>query len=129
MMECRAKHVYFYRLLWVGTWLAALAMAVACTHNFEQINKPGERVSAEELQRDNYVTYTFLVQLQNLAFPVQENDYQMSEDLMGNYLGRYMTYTSDGWNAKNHVRMNAQSWWGGYPFRVKIGRASCRERV
>lgn len=119
-MAGKLRHRYPRLLLWGCAWLLALAMMGGCTHNFEQINRPKERVSAEELARDNYLTSAFLVQLQNLAFPVQENDYQMSQDLIGNYLGRYMTYTSDGWNAKNHVRMNAQSSWCGYPFRVMM---------
>ena len=78
--------------------VGGLAMQTACTAGFEEANRPGHKVSADELDRDNYSTSSFLTQLVNEAFPEQENTYQMTEDLIGNYLGRYMTcllYTSD----------------------------------
>lgn len=64
---------------------ALMTISTACTAGFEEANRPGEDVSSEELSRDNYNTGSFLVQMQNEAFPEQENSYQMNQDLIGNY--------------------------------------------
>ena len=79
----------------------------SCTDGFEEANRQGNRASADELGRDNYSTGSFFIQMQNNAFPEQENAYQMNEDLIGNYLGRYMTYANNGFSDKNFARFNA----------------------
>lgn len=94
----------------------ALSAMVSCTAGFEEANRPGECVSPEELAQDNYNTTAFLIQMQNQAFPEQENDYQMTQDLIGNYLGRFMTYANDGFTANNFVKMNAPMGWVRRPF-------------
>lgn len=95
----------------------ALVLGTACTANFEDINTPREAVSGDILARDSYDLNSFITQLLNNAFPEQENAYQMNYDLIGNYLGRYLTYTSDGWNGKTHANFNAPDSWIRYPFR------------
>ena len=72
---------------------------------------------SRRLSRDNYQTSSFLVQMENEAFPEQENAYQMNEDLIGNYLGRYMTYANNGFAEKNFARLNAPNGWVRYPFK------------
>lgn len=89
----------------------------SCTADFENINNPKEAVSEEILSRDSYDLNTFITQLLNNAFPEQENAYQMNYDLIGNYLGRYLTYTQDGWNGKTFANFNAPLGWVRYPFR------------
>lgn len=89
----------------------------SCTEGFEEANRPGKYASAEELARDNYTIGSFLIQMQNAVFPEQENDFQMDEDLIGNYLGRYMTYAKDGWSSSNFATMNAPANWVRYPFK------------
>lgn len=96
--------------------IAAAALAVSCTLGFEEANRPLNKVSDEELGRDNYNTGAFLVQMQNEAFPEQENTFQMNCDLIGNYLGRYMTYANNGFSASNFVKMNAPVNWVRFPF-------------
>ena len=97
--------------------IAATAMlATSCTAGFDEANRPGDKASSEELGRDNYNTGSFLVQMQNEAFPEQENPYQMNQDLIGNYLGRYFTYANNGFANNNFVRMNAPMSWVRYPF-------------
>ncbi len=96
--------------------VAVMSLATSCTSGFEEANRPGEAVSAEELSRDNYNTGSFMVQMQTEAFPEQENTYQMNQDLIGNYLGRYMTYANDGFSGSNFVKMNAPVGWVRYPF-------------
>lgn len=95
----------------------ALGTLSSCTAGFEDANRPGKYASAEELGRDNYTIGSFLVQMQNAVFPEQENDFQMDQDLIGNYLGRYMTYAKDGWSSSNFATMNAPASWVRYPFK------------
>ena len=68
----------------------------SCTDGFEDANRPGNKIDNEQLNRDNFASGSFLVQLQNNVFPEQENAYQMNYDLIGNYLGRYLTPTTVG---------------------------------
>ena len=98
-----------------GLGIAALSLALAsCTSGFEEANRPGGSQSKEVLQRDNYNISSFLVQLQNVAFPEQENAYQCNFDLVGNYLGRYFTYANNGWSSKNFATFSAPSGWLGW---------------
>ena len=104
--------------------VGGLAMQTACTAGFEEANRPGHKVSADELDRDNYSTSSFLTQLVNEAFPEQENTYQMTEDLIGNYLGRYMTYANNGFSDKNFARFNAPNGWVSWPFNNSLPKAT-----
>ncbi len=95
----------------------ASLVLTSCTKGFEEINDPKEAANAEILSCDGYNISSFLVQLQDQAFPEQENAYQMTNDLIGNYLGRYMTYSVSGWNGKNFACFNAPEGWVRWPFR------------
>ena len=95
--------------------LAVLGLG-SCTSGFEEANRPGDKVDNEELGRDNYNTSSFMTQMLAEAFPEQENTYQMNQDLIGNYLGRFMTYANNGFSGSNFVKMNAPGNWVGYPF-------------
>lgn len=88
----------------------------SCTDGFENANRPGNKIDGEEINRDSYAAGAFLIQLQNEAYPEQENTYQMNQDLIGNYLGRYMTYANDGFAEKNFALFNAPNGWVRYPF-------------
>ena len=90
-----------------------LAVLSSCTGNFVDINRPGSKLSPEELQRDNYAVGSFLIQMQGVAFPEQENAYQTMIDFVGNYLGRYTTYTKE--LPKNHTLFNASNAWCAWP--------------
>ena len=99
----------------VRSWLIGsfvLFGITSCTAGFEDANRPGHETSLEELGRDDYAVSSFITELQNFAFPEQENTYQNTEDLIGNYLGRYMTYVGldaaifmhpTVWKASGHV--------------------------
>lgn len=101
------------------TLLASAGMLTlsACTAGFEDINNPKHAASAGQLAVDSYNIGSFITQMQNISFPEQENEYQMNYDLIGNYLGRYLTYTVSGWNGKNFAVFNAPDGWVRYPFR------------
>lgn len=89
----------------------------SCTAGFEGLNDPKEKASAGQLAVDNYNITSFTVQLIDQAFPEQENAYQMNYDLIGNYLGRYLTYTPPAWNGKSFATFAAPDGWARYPFR------------
>ena len=75
----------------VRSWLIGsfvLFGITSCTAGFEDANRPGHETSLEELGRDDYAVSSFITELQNFAFPEQENTYQNTEDLIGNYLGK-----------------------------------------
>ena len=105
------------RTLALAAAFAAAGMMTSCTDGFENANRPGNKVSSEELNRDNYMTGNFLKNLLNYAFPEQENDYQMNYDLIGNYLGRYFSYANSNFSTKNFVLCNAPEGWYTYPLR------------
>ncbi|WP_414703539.1 SusD/RagB family nutrient-binding outer membrane lipoprotein [Prevotella sp.] len=110
------KNKYISRVAVIGlTAVLGMGGLTSCTAGFEDANRPGSKASAEELGRDNYTIGSFLVQMQNAVFPEQENDFQMNEDLIGNYLARYMTYANNGWNSANFATMNAPTGWVRYP--------------
>ncbi|MDO5663737.1 MAG: SusD/RagB family nutrient-binding outer membrane lipoprotein [Bacteroidia bacterium] len=89
---------------------------ISCTNNFGEINRPGGSLSNEELNRDNYRSGVFFITLQDNSFPAQENNYQMNQNLIGDYYGRYMMYTSAGWSPANFTTYNAPKGWVDYPF-------------
>ncbi len=100
----------------VPIFVAVLTVVSSCTAGFEDINRPGDKVSIDELNRDSYMAGSFFVQLQNSTFPEQENAYQMDQDLIGNYLSRYMTYAHNGFAAKNFALFNAPDGWVKWPY-------------
>ena len=107
-----------YRAVTACTFASAVLFSMpSCTDGFHEANRPGTGASAEDLNRDNYMTSSFIVQMENEAFPEQENTYQMNQDLIGNYLGRYMTYANSGFAEKNFARLNAPNGWVRYPFK------------
>ena len=95
------KKINIYKAVTACTFASVLLCSMSsCTDGFQEANRPGTGASLEDLARDNYQTSSFLVQMENEAFPEQENAYQMNEDLIGNYLGRYMTYANNGFAEK-----------------------------
>ena len=111
------KNIKISKVLSVSALFAlGLGLFASCTAGFEDANRPGGYLNGSELNTDGYATGAFLIQLQNQAFPEQENTYQMNVDLIGNYCGRYMTYSNNGFSNNNFVRQNAPDGWVKYPF-------------
>lgn len=111
------KKKYLYQAFFGFTMVFTVGVTAACTAGFEEANRPGSKANMEELSRDNSATKSFLINMQNQAFPEQENTYQMNQDLIGNYLGRYFTYANNGFKTKNFVLCNAPEGWVAYPLR------------
>lgn len=101
----------------VAIFACVAGLGTGCTANFEDINRPGEALNYEELSEDNNLVGNFVINMQNNAFPEQENAYQMNYDLIGNYLGRYMTHANGGFNNKAFTKFMAPDNWVGYPFK------------
>lgn len=101
-------------------------LTAGCTDGFFEANRSGGVLTAEELGRDNYGVGSFIVQLQNEAFPEQENTYQMNIDLIGSQCGRHMANAHNSFANSNFPLMNAPNSWVRYPFadqRVKVQSA------
>ena len=100
----------------LSVFVFTIILMSSCTSGFEEINRPGGYLSGEELNRDNYKSGVFFITLQDFSFPAQENNYQMNENLIGDYYGRYMMYTNAGWSSANFTTYNAPKGWVNYPF-------------
>lgn len=87
---------------------------MAC--DFESINEPKYQASEDDLKGDNFNLGAFFPQLQDIAFPAQENNYQMNENLLGDVYGRYMMTTNHNWNSKTFAVYKAETNWYGFPF-------------
>lgn len=112
------KKMNIYRAVTACTLAGAVLTSMpSCTDGFQEANRPGTGVSLEDLSHDNYLTSSFIVQMVNEAFPEQENSYQMNQDLIGNYLSRYLTYANNGFSEKNFARLNAPNGWVRFPFK------------
>lgn len=103
--------------------LVALAVsilgAVSCTANFEEINKPGGKISKEELKRDNFEIGAYYPNLINEVLPQQENRFQHVENMVGHFFARYFTFSKDAWFAGNNFpKYTVPDSWINEPFKV-----------
>lgn len=104
----------FYRIALFALLTFGLGLTTSC--NFSEINEPKYQASDEDLKGDNYNLGAFFPQLEDIAFPAQENNYQMNENLIGDVYGRYMMTTKSDWNSKTFAVYKASSGWYNYPF-------------
>ncbi|WP_165023504.1 RagB/SusD family nutrient uptake outer membrane protein [Dysgonomonas sp. ZJ279] len=109
------KNKFLYKIK--ATVAVALCATVlgACTDNFYDINKNPAEPNEEEIEVGNYKLGAFFSQMQNIVYPVQENAYQMCQNLVSDVYGRYLTITNDGWKT-NYAIFNAPLGWLSSPF-------------
>ena len=89
-------------------------LMVSCTNNFEDMNRnPGEPTD-NEFNEGHYKQKAFFPQMINYAYPVQENAYQMGENLIGDPYGRYLSIANT-WSS-SFSTFNAPSGWINSPF-------------
>lgn len=88
----------------------------SCTAGFEAINRPGGRLSEEEMGRDNFKTGAFFPEMSDIAVPAQENAYQMTENLIGAQYARFMMFTKPGWSSASFITYNPKNLWLNIPF-------------
>lgn len=108
------KHTIYKRF-------ASLCAAVACAGiiggcSFEDINRPLGALSKEDLQTDNLIGSSMLSTLIAWSFPQQENRYQHTQDLIGNYYGRYLATLKDEFNTSKTTTYNAPDSWITWPY-------------
>lgn len=64
------KKINIYKAITACTLASAVLISMpSCTDGFQEANRPGTGASLEDLARDNYQTSSFLVQMENEAFP------------------------------------------------------------
>lgn len=97
------------------TGASALILS-SCFGSFEDINKPLDSTSKDELRKDNYVGESFLSEMLVWSFPQQENRYQMTQDLIGNQYGRYLSNMNDGFVSGQFPTYNAKDSWMEWPY-------------
>ena len=81
---------------------AALCMA-AC--DFEDINHNPHEPTDKDLEPDYYGTGLLFMQMQNYVIPVEKNQYQLCENLIGDTFGRYMA-------GSRTTRLSTRRWRG-----------------
>lgn len=89
----------------------------SCTAGFESINRPGGKLSEEEMGRDNFKMGAFFPEMSDIAIPAQENSYQMNENLIGAQYSRYMMFTKPAWSTANFLSYNPPTGWLNHPFK------------
>lgn len=88
--------------------------------DFTEINEPKYQASKDDLKGDNFNLGAFFPQLQDIAYPAQENNFQHLENLLGDVYGRYMMTTKSDWNSKTFAVYKATAQWYGAPFRTAM---------
>lgn len=95
---------------------AGLLALGSCTAGFEDLNAPGEKITDEEMNRDNFKLQSYFEQMIDNVLSQQENSFQMNENLLGDLYGRYFMTTNEAWNMQDFTTYNAPSGWVKYPF-------------
>lgn len=88
--------------------LLLLSASLFSCMDYEDINDP--KFLPKEIS-----TGALIEKMQLKVYPVQENDYQYCENLIGDIYGRYMTVTKDAWYA-SFATFNASDEWVNAPF-------------
>lgn len=101
----------------IGMAFILFLVCSACTAGFEEINRPGEKINREMLERDGYMTGSFFKQLTTYSFPAQENLFQHFESIIGGIYAHYGMFTASGWYAgHNPATYNMPESWINEPF-------------
>ncbi|WP_158602614.1 SusD/RagB family nutrient-binding outer membrane lipoprotein [Proteiniphilum sp. X52] len=105
----------------ITTVLVGIFMLSACTKGFDEINRPGEKIDREMLERDGYLTGSFFKQLTAYSYPAQENLFQHFESLVGGIYAHYGMFTATGWYAgHNPATYNMPESWISEPFSASM---------
>ena len=84
--------------------LCIAAGSVACTDNFEKYNtNPYE---ASDLDADSYAVRAAIVNMQSSVMPLNVNNFQFTDCILGGSLGGYLADSNDGFNGKNPATYN-----------------------
>ncbi|MBK5722588.1 SusD/RagB family nutrient-binding outer membrane lipoprotein [Dysgonomonas sp. Marseille-P4677] len=101
------KYRYLSKIKYAAISFITMISISSCM-DYEDINTPD--YLPKELPMGAY-----FIQMQNIVYPAQENNYQMCESLIGDVYGRYMTITNSGWES-SFATFNAPDNWLDFPF-------------
>lgn len=114
-MKKNMKRTFFKNTIkYAGAVCFSMMLAISCTDNFEEYNRDPGRPTDKEIQEGKYKLGAFFPQMLNYAYPAQENAYQMSENLIGDPYGRYLS-VANSWTA-TFSTFNAPDGWLNWPF-------------
>lgn len=103
------------------TAVVGILMISACTAGFDELNRPGEKIDREMLERDGYMTGSFFKHLTAYSFPAQENLFQHFESIVGGIYAHYGMFTASGWYAgHNPATFNMPESWIDEPFTASM---------
>lgn len=94
--------------------LGILLLVSSCTDNFYDINKKPEGPINKEVPLSYLIGLSFPNMIDNI-YPVQENRYQMGENLIGDPYGRYLSIANAGWTT-SFSTFNASDNWINTPY-------------
>jgi len=88
----------------------------SCSDMLKDINQNNTQLNDELMKGDNFKMGAFFPQMQEYVNPVQENAYQMNNNLIGDIYGRYMSITKPDFSKNGFGSFNAPANWVNSPF-------------
>ena len=88
-----------------------LTLSVACTANYEEINKNPYEVTPGEMDRDGYAMRSYLTTMQSWVIPTDVNQCQFTDILLGGVYGGYFVDANAGFNANSFATYQPASNW------------------
>lgn len=97
-----------HKILLISAW--ALAAAVSCTDNYLQYNTNPYEVTADQMNRDAYLTRSALTGMQGYVIPTDVNLNQFLEHLLGGPFGGYISESNQGFTNRFSNYNMSQDW-------------------
>jgi len=97
-----------HKILIISVW--ALAVAVSCTGNYLQYNTNPYEVTADQMNRDAYLTRSALTGMQGYVIPTDVNLNQFLEHLLGGPFGGYISESNQGFTNRFSNYNMSQDW-------------------
>lgn len=108
------KRIIYKLNLGLISSIVVTAFAVSCTSDFEEYNRDEGEASKKEMLEGYYILKSFMKGLIQYAYPVQENNYQMTQNFVGDTYGRYFAVSKSGWQS-HYQTFNAPDDWLKFP--------------
>lgn len=100
-----------YNKICFGAGLAGILLAGSCTGDYMDYNRNWAEVTADEMQRDEYLVSSLLGGMQNNVIPAEEHLNQFTECLLGGVWGGYFA-DSQSWATSFSYFNPSQDWLG-----------------
>lgn len=89
----------------------ASGLLIACTGDFEKINRDPYGIGREEASRDAYSESATMLAIQSWVIPTFPNSTQYTECLLGGNWGGYLADSNPGFNGKNFATYRPEPDW------------------